>query len=128
MALGTIRIQGADTTANNTSGSNWVPAVQFTTAPSFLCKLVVFVPTSIAANRVVWLFDAAVGSGASTDPVAVLVCSSGYTTTLDFGDYGKIFKNGIYIAVSTTEPANPTSTVTAAANNDARVTVDFKIK
>jgi hypothetical protein len=126
--LGTVRIQGGDATTNNTTGNNWVPTKQVTTAPSFLTKLVVFVRTAVAANRVIWIFDNAAGSSSSTDPLAVLVCPPGATTTLDFGDYGKIFTSGIYITVATNEPADATTTPTAGANNDAKISVDYKVK
>ncbi len=126
--LGTVRIQGGDTTANNTTGNNWVPTKQVTTVAGFLTKLVVFVPTAIGANCVIWVFDTAAGSASSADPAIVLVCPNGFTTTLDFGDYGKIFTTGIYFAVSTTEPADATTTPTAAANNAAKVVMDYKVK
>lgn len=126
--LGTVRIQGGDTTGTNTSGGAWQQTTQVTTVASFLTKLVVFVPTAIAANRVIWIFNTAAGSGSSADAPVVLVCPPGYTTTLDFGDYGKIFTAGIYIAVATNEPASPATTVAAGANNDAKIAFDYKVK
>lgn len=128
--IGTVRIQGGDATANNTLGANWLPEVQVTTQPTFLTKVVVFVPTAVGSNRVIWIFNDAAGTSAgSKDPIP-LVCPNGVTTTLDFGDYGKLFTAGVYILVATQEPANANDVVdlNLAANNDAKVTVDYKIK
>jgi hypothetical protein len=128
MALGTIRIQGGDTTARNIAGGAWKVNYQFTTAPTFLTKLVVFVPSAIGGNRVLWLLDTAAGESNTPNPVAVLVCPNGFTTTLDFGDYGKIFTQGLFVIVATNEPTDPTTTALVSADNDAMVTIDYKVK
>jgi hypothetical protein len=128
MGLRAVRIQGADSTANNASGNNWAQAQQVAAGPAYLYKLVVFVPTAIGAIRTIWIFDLAAGAAGSTNPIAVLNCPAGYTTTLDFGAGGKFFQNGIYLAVSTTEPAAANSTVTAAAANAALISTDWALK
>lgn len=129
--LGTVRIQGGDTTANNTvidAPNFWAEQKQFTTRATFLTKLVVFVPTAIGTTQVVWLFDTAAGSAASVDPKVVLTCPPGFTTTLDFGDYGKLFPQGLFIAVADNEPIDPTTAPADSGANRALVTIDYKLK
>jgi hypothetical protein len=129
MALGTIRIQGGDTTKSNSNlGNQWDATKLFSDVPSFLTKLVVFVPSAVGANRVLWIFDVNATALASQDPAMVLICPNGFTTTLDFGDYGKIFKNGIVMIVATNEPTGPGVTASAGSDNDALVTIDYKVK
>ena len=125
--LGTVKIAGADRAGTNTNGSTWAVATQFTAVPTNLCKLVVTVPTAIGANRVIWLLDAAAGDATTKDPIP-LICPAGYTTTLDFGDYGKLFVNGLYVVVCTNEPAAPTTAQVVASANDAKVSVDYRLK
>ena len=127
MSIGTVRIQGADATVTNTSGANFVPSLQVTTAPSFLNKLVVFVAPA-AVDMYIWIFDTAAGAAGTADPVVILTCPAGFTTTLDFGDYGKLFTSGIYLGAATDAPADATDTRTAAANNEVRMAVDYKVK
>lgn len=128
MALGTVRILGGDKTGNNTSGGNWVPAVQVTTGAARLMKLVVYVPNATAAARWIWLCDNAAGTpSTAVDPVP-LACPQGATVTLDFADGGKLFVNGIYMIVSTVEPTGPTAQPTEGANNDAKVEWEYWLK
>jgi hypothetical protein len=127
MGFGTIRIQGGDTAVTNDQGGGWTPEVQFTTKPTFLTKLVVFVPSAVSGNRIIWLFDTAAGDSSSHGPVTCLICPNGFTTTLDFGDYGKLFKNGLYIVVANNEPMDGGDNY-SIAGNDALVAIDFKLK
>lgn len=128
MGLRSVQIAAADQAVNNASGNNWLPVQQVTVVAAFLYKLVVTVPTAIGSNRIIWIFDNAAGAAGSVNPVAALICPPGYTTTLDFGAGGKLFTNGIYLAVSTTEPPNANTAPTAGANNDALISTDFRLK
>jgi lysylphosphatidylglycerol synthetase-like protein (DUF2156 family) len=123
MALGTVRIQGGDSTFRG-----WVASTQVTTAAAFLTKLLVFVPTA-NSTQVLWLFNTATGAtDGLNNPTVVLICPNGVTTTLDFGDYGKIFRIGLYFVVATNEPASAADAPTPSADNSALVTMDYKLK
>lgn len=127
MGLSSIKVAGADTNKTNTLAGVWAKAFQVSAVPTNLTKLVVTVPTAIGSNRVIWLLDAAAGDATTKDPIP-LICPPGFTTTLDFGDYGKLFVNGLYVVVCTNEPSGPTTAQTVGADNDAKVSVDYRLK
>jgi hypothetical protein len=127
MGLRTVQIAGGDQAGTNTNAGSWAAATQVAAVPLKLHKLVVFVPTAIGANRVIWLLDVAAGDNTAKDPIPLL-CPPGYTTTLDFGDGGLQFSNGLYIVVCTNEPAGPTTAQVVGAANDARVEVNYRLK
>jgi hypothetical protein len=123
MAFNVKEIRG-DSRAKNKSGSNYVAALQASAVGATLYNVTVYV--AAAADRYLWLFDAANGSPATADPEMVLVCPSGMTTKLEYGG-GRNFANGIYaVLASSGTLADATTTPTAAANNDGIVTVEFR--
>lgn len=124
--IGTQRIQGADLFANNNSGGSFVPALQVSTGRrSKLHKTIV---SNIGATDLyLWIFDTASGAAAGTGPRMVVYCPSGVCTTLDLSD-GIVFTAGIYLSLSTAQPVNPASTVTAASNNAAIMDCSYSLQ
>ena len=126
--IGSTRISGADQSANNQSGNNYVPSVQASTGRRSKAHKII-VSQLQAADLYLWVFDTANGGSASAGPRVVMLCPGGLgvCSTLDLGD-GKPFVAGIYLALSTTAPTDATTTPTATANNAAIVEVDFHLE
>lgn len=136
MALGTVNVRGADAVATNfvEGSTEWEtyasPALSGAPAgPVFLHKVVVFVPTATAATVYVWLMDyhPSFGGTSLSNPVCVLACPPGFTTTLDFG-MGKLFQYGLLAWLATDEPTDPDAVRTPIGNNKARISLDYRAK
>lgn len=131
--IGATKILGADLSAQNITGNNYVPSLQVSYGGSTgtrakLYKVVVSNLT--AADVYLWIFDLAAGNaGTSAAPRVVELCpgGAGLCTTLDLSG-GKPFGNGIFLVLSTTAPADATTTPTAVANNAAILDVDYRLE
>lgn len=122
-----VKVMGADRKVINKTGSNYVPALQVSTDRTKLYKITVFVPSTVGANRVLWLFDTAAGTPSTAAPDEVLVCPPGFTTTLEYSD-GSLYQGGLYIVVATDEPANASAApATVASNNEAIVKTSYRL-
>jgi hypothetical protein len=120
-----VKIMGADAAPNNVSGSHYVSTLQASTKQSRLYKVSY---TNLSGGTIyLWVFDTATGSAASAGAIMSRACPAGLSDTWDFYAAGKLFKNGIYLAVSTAAPANPTSTVTDAGNDAAMISADVRV-
>lgn len=117
-----VRPRLSDATNSNRSGDNYLPTIASTGRRTTLANVTVFVPTSVGADRVLWLFDSATAT--TTAPKHVLTCTYGLTSKLAF-EAGSLFANGLYVVVGTNEPADATTAVTAASNNQAIVAIDY---
>jgi hypothetical protein len=128
--IGTVRLTGGDAITTNTSGSHWIPLVSPVKVPCVLYKVVIYVPSTATADPFIWIFDGNTSGGGTltTDPVTVLACPKGLTTTLDFGAGGKLFQYGLSIAVASAEPTDPTTAWSSAGNDQARVAADYRVK
>ena len=126
MAIGNMRILGADKYATNVSGANYVSTLQATTGQrSKLHKVVV--SNLSGADAYLWVFDLAAGTAASVGPRMAVLCPAGVCTTLDFST-GKPFINGIFCFLSTTNAATPVAAGTDAGNNAAIMDVDYRLE
>lgn len=128
MALGTIRISGADVSVTNVSGNNYISTLQATTAPSLLYKISISPLSGMAADVYVWVFNTAAGSASSAAPVGVRLVAAGVADTWDFASDGSLFTAGIYFAVSTVAPTDTTTTVTDAGSNKVILKADVRVK
>lgn len=123
--IGTTRIQGADLYKDNVNGNNWVPMLQVSTGQrSKLHKVVV---SNLTTDAYLWVFDLAAGSGASAAPRMVCLCPGGVCTTLDLTD-GTPFYNGIFLALSTTQPTDATTAPTLSANNAGIIDASYRME
>jgi hypothetical protein len=122
-----VKIAGADQSITNlnTAKTHWQDTLQVAAKASRLFKAS-FSPLAGAVDIWVWVFDLAAGSASSAAPVAVRLVPAGYADTWDFGPDGSLFTNGIYLALSTTAPTDPTTTPAAAGNDKLLVKVDFR--
>ena len=116
---------GADLYANNASGGNYTQALQVSTGRrSMLHKIVV---SSLTTTVYLWVFDVTAGSSASVAPRMIMEVPGGVCATLDLQS-GTPFVNGIYVALSTANATNASSTVTAAASNAAILDVSYRLE
>ena len=122
-----VKIMGADQTAINISGSNYISSLQASTRRSRLYKLSISPLAGMAADVYVWIFDLAAGGASSAAPVAVRYVGSGVADTWDFNSDGSLFHNGIFIATSTVLPTNATTTVTDSGSNKVIIKADIRI-
>lgn len=89
-------------------------------------KVVAYVPSGVT-QRWVCLMDSASGAPAPPDCIPLL-CPPGATVTLDFADSGKLFVNGVYVVVSSTEPTSANGTITTGSNNDCKLEFEYWLK
>lgn len=120
------KISAGDRTSKNKTGNNWVPVQQIAASKGHIFNITAFVRTAATGDRVLWLFDLAAGDATSVDPDVALVCPKGMTTGLEFPG-GRLFKNGLLLVVATDEPADANTAPTAASNNDALVTSEYRL-
>ena len=125
MGMRRIGIKAADDYAGNSNGTNYLPSAQISAIPALAYKVNIYCESGATQPLWLWLIDTAAGSASSVDPKHVRALIAGASDTWDLGPGGSVFKKGIYLVISTTEPTSPTATPTAAGNNQAIVTVDF---
>jgi len=123
-----VKTMGADQTATNKSGNNWVAVMQATSTRSRLYKLSISPLAGMAADVYVWIFNVAAGAAAtSAAPVCVRLVSAGVCDSWDFGPDGSLFENGIFVALSTVLPTDATTTVTGSGNNKVILKADLRV-
>jgi hypothetical protein len=122
-----VKIMGADQSATNVSGNNWVDVKQVTAYAAQLHKLTISPLAGMAADVYVWIFDLAAGAASSAAPIIVRYVPAGLADSWDFGQSGAIFRNGIYLALSTVAPTDATTTATASGNNKVILKADFRL-
>jgi hypothetical protein len=122
-----IAIQGADDYAINKTGNNYVSSVQVTTGQRSKLHKTIISNLTDATDLYLWIFDLAAGTAASVAPRVVELCPAGICTTLDLST-GKVFKNGIYLILSTTKPADANTAPTDAGNNKGIIDADFRLE
>jgi hypothetical protein len=128
MGFSSVRIQGADTSTTNLDNVNhaWVPYVQVTTKTTRLHKI--SYTNLTATDQYLWVFDTAAGDTAtSVAPVVVRFCPALVNDTWDLGDAGCLFINGIFVAMGSIVPVDPTSTVGALAANTSIIKVETRL-
>lgn len=122
-----VKIMGADQSVTNVSGNNFVATLQASTTRSRLYKLNLAPLAGMAADAFAWIFDTASGSASSAAPVAVVYVPAGVSNTWDAGEGGALFKNGIYISLSTVSPTDATTTVTGSGSNKVIIKADLRV-
>ena len=122
-----VKTMGADQTATNKSGNNWVAVMQATSTRSRLYKLSISPLSGMAADVWVWAFDLAAGGAASAAPVAMRFVPAGLPDSWDFGPDGSLFQNGIYFSTSTVAPTDATTTVTGSGTNKVVLKADVRV-
>lgn len=122
-----VKLMGADASATNISGTDYIATVQASAARSRLYKVSFGPLAGMAADVYAWIFDLAAGAGSSAAPKMVRYIPAGYADTWDFGPDGSLFQNGIYIALSTVAPTDASTTVTTAGSNKLIVKADIRV-
>lgn len=121
-----FRVSGADRSATNVSGSNYVASLQVATGKCRVHKI--SVSMLAASDRVLWVFDTAAGSSSSAAPVAIIRAPASLDATRDWGLDGSVFGSGCYVVLATAAPTDATTTPTAAASNAAIIKVDYRVE
>lgn len=119
-----VKNVGPENYGMNLVATSWVPAVQIATGRTKLYTLTLH--NLNAATRYVWVFDAAAGTGATVGPSMVIALATGAHALLEWSA-GALFRNGLYLSVSTVKPTDASTAVTAGANNDVIMRADFRL-
>lgn len=123
-----VKVMGADYSATNVSGNDYASTLQASTDRSRLYKVSFGPLAGMSADVYAWIFDTAAGDSSSAAPVMVRYIPAGVADTWDFGPDGSLFRNGIFIALSTVAPTNAATTVTDAGSNKVIIKADIRVK